>query len=200
MNETAVIVVVAIGLAVLLPLAWMIAIFNRFVRLRQQIRESWADIDVELKRRYDLIPNLVSTVQGYAGHERAVLERVSQLRNVAAANHGTAASQAADESALMIALKHLFVTVEAYPRLKADQQFLSLQRELASTEDRIAAARRFFNGNVREFNGLCQQVPTSLVAGAFHFAPETFFELSSEAERVVPRVQLGPLTQPGVPG
>lgn len=198
MNQPALIIVLVLGLAILLPLAWVIALFNRFIRLRQQIRESWADIDVELKRRYDLIPNLIQTVQGYASHERAVLDRVVQLRNVAAANHGPAASQAADESALMLALKQLFVTAEAYPRLKADQHFLSLQRELANTEDRIAAARRFFNGNVREFNGLCQQFPTNLVGGAFGFKPETFFELSAEAERIVPRVQITSYTQPGI--
>jgi LemA protein len=195
MNQGMVILIV-VAAAVLIPLIWLAATYNRFVRLRQHIRESWADIDVELKRRYDLIPNLVETVKGYAAHERGVLERVVELRNRAAANHGPASSQAADESALMLALKQVFVLAEAYPRLRADQNFLSLQSELANTEDRIAAARRFFNGNVREMNALCAQFPTNLVGSTFGFAPETFFELSSEAERVVPRVSVDTLTQP----
>jgi LemA protein len=198
MTNTGLIILGVVAAAILLPIVWLIATFNRFVRLRQHIKESWADIDVELKRRYDLIPNLVRTVQGYATHERSVLERVVELRNRAAANNGPAASQATDESALLIALKQVFVVAEGYPRLKADQNFLSLQRELANTEDRIAAARRFFNGNVRELNGLCGQFPTNLVAGLFHVEPQTFFELSSDAERVVPRVEAGALTQPGV--
>ncbi len=198
MNNTGLVILGVVVAAILLPIVWLIATFNRFVRLRQHIKESWADIDVELKRRYDLIPNLVRTVQGYATHERTVLERVVELRNRAAANNGPAASQATDESALLLALKQVFVVAEAYPRLKADQNFLSLQRELANTEDRIAAARRFFNGNVRELNGLCGQFPTNLVAGMFGVEPQTFFELSSDAERVVPRVAMDPITQPGV--
>jgi LemA protein len=197
MDQQTLIIIAIVGAAVLLPLIWFVATFNRFVRLRQHIKESWADIDVELKRRYDLIPNLVETVKGYAAHERGVLERVIELRNKAAANHGPAASQALDESALLIGLKQMFAVAEAYPRLKADTNYLALQHELANTEDRIAAARRFFNGNVREMNGLCQQFPTNLVASAFRFESGTFFELASEAERVVPRVDLGPLTQPG---
>jgi LemA protein len=189
---------VALGIILLVPLIWLAATYNRFVRLRQHIRESWADIDVELKRRYDLIPNLVETVRGYAAHERETLEAVVALRNRAAANHGTAESQAADENALLLGLKRVFAIAEAYPRLKADANFLELQKELANTEDRIAAARRFFNANVREMNQLCAAFPTNLVASAFRFPPETFFELSSEAERVVPRVNLAPPTQPAV--
>lgn len=186
------------GAIILLPLVWLIATYNRLVRLRQHIRESWSDIDVELKRRYELIPNLVETVKGYAAHERAVLERVIELRNKAAAGHTSAASQAVDESALLVGLKQVFALAEAYPRLKADANFLALQKELANTEDRIAAARRFFNGNVREMNALTQSFPSSLVASTFKFEAGTFFELSSEAERVVPRVNLAPQTQPHV--
>jgi LemA protein len=193
-------VLVLIGFAVLLPVIWLIATFNRFVRLRQHIKESWADIDVELKRRHDLIPNLVETVRGYASHERVVLEKVIELRNRAAAAHPEAGSLAKDESALMMGLKQVFVIAEAYPSLKADGNFLSLQRELANTEDRIAAARRFYNGNIRDLNGLCQQFPTNMVAGVFGFTPGSFFELSGEAERVVPRLNMGPFTQPGLPG
>ena len=180
------VVVGVLGLVVL----WALLTFNRFVSLRSHLRESWADIDVELKRRYELIPNLVAAVKGYAGHERSVLERVVQLRNRAAANHGTAASQAVDESALMLGVKQLFAVVEAYPQLKADQHFLALQKELANTEDRIAAARRFFNANVRDLNVLRAQFPTSVIGGMFGFETGTFFELDSDAERVVPRVDL----------
>jgi LemA protein len=173
-----------------LVLLWALLTFNRFVSLRSHLRESWADIDVELKRRYELIPNLVETVKGYAAHERGVLERVVQLRNRAAANHGPAASQAVDESALMLGVKQLFAVVEAYPQLKADQHFLALQKELANTEDRIAAARRFFNGNVRDLNVLRDQFPTSLIGRMMGVEAGTFFELDSDAERVVPRVDL----------
>lgn len=176
-----------IGAAVLVPLIWLIATYNRFIRVRQHIRESWADIDVELRRRYDLIPNLVETVRGYAAHERQVLEQVVALRNQAAANHGAYASQASDETALMRGVGRLFALAEGYPQLKADRHFLELQRELADTEDRIAAARRFFNGNVREMNQLAATFPSNIVASIFGFSPETFFELSGDAERVVPR-------------
>jgi LemA protein len=183
-----------IAAIVLLPLVWLIANFNRFTRVRQHIRESWADIEVELKRRYDLIPNLVETVRGYAKHERQVLEQVIELRNKAMANHGTASGQAVDESALAIGMKQLFAVAEAYPTLKSDAHYLALQQELANTEDRIAAARRFFNANVREINQLCDSFPTNLLASAFGFERAMYFELSNEAERVVPRVDLA--TQP----
>lgn len=143
-----------------------------------------------MKRRYDLVPNLVQTVKGYAAHERDVLEEVTRLRNRAAANHGVAGSQAVDESALMIGLKRLFALVESYPQLRSDSHFLALQNELANTEDRIAAARRFYNGNVREMNQLCEMFPTNLVASWFGFTGGDYFELSSDAERAVPRIDL----------
>ncbi len=182
---------IVVGGIVLLVLVWAIATYNRLISLRVHMRESWADIDVELKRRYDLIPNLVETVKGYATHERETLERVVQLRNAAAANTGAYDSQASDESALMVGMKGLFALAEAYPDLKADGQFLELQNELALTEDRIAASRRFFNANVRDLNQLCEMFPTSLIARGFGVEREGFFELESEAERVVPRVELG---------
>jgi LemA protein len=183
---------IVLALVVFMPLLWLIANFNRLTRVRQHIRESWADIEVELKRRYELIPNLVETVRGYAKHERDVLEMVVELRNRAMANNGPASGQATDESALQIGVKRLFAVAEAYPNLKADAHFLALQQELANTEDRIAAARRFFNGNVREMNQLCDQFPTNLIASGFGFERASFFELGSEAERVVPRVELSP--------
>lgn len=178
-------------LAVLLvPLIWWIAVYNRFVKLRQHLRESWANIDVALKRRHELIPNLVATVRGYAEHERSVLERVVELRNRAAAPHDSAESAATDESALMKSVRELFVVVERYPTLKADKHFLELQTELANTEDSIAASRRFYNGNVRDLNALRESFPTNLVANSMKIEPATYFELDSASERVVPRVGL----------
>lgn len=175
--------------ALALVLIWIIATANRFVRLRQHLRESWADIDVELKRRYDLIPNLVETVRGYARHERETLERVVELRNRAAENTGEASSQGRDESQLLLGLKRLFALAEAYPELKADRHFMELQRQLGLTEDRIAAARRFYNANVRTLNVLRESVPTNLVARLMGVEAGTFFELANEAERVVPRIE-----------
>ena len=185
MNPIVVIIFIAITA---LPLIWFIATYNRLVRTRQHLRESWHDIDVELKRRYDLIPNLVETVKGYAAHERDTLARVVELRNRAVASTGSPASQASDESALLLGLRSVFAMAESYPQLKADANFRALQDELANTEDRIAAARRFFNANVRELNQMCQTIPTSFVANMFGFEPSTYFELTSDAERVVPRV------------
>jgi len=175
------------AVVLLLPVVWLIVNFNRFTRVRQHMHESWSDIDVEMKRRYDLVPNLVETVRGYAEHEKSLLEKVVLLRNQAMANHGLPSEQAVDETALAIGMKQVFAVVEAYPQLRADAHFLALQQELANTEDRIAAARRFYNGNVRELNQLCEQFPTNLIASFFNFERATYFEISSEAERVVPR-------------
>ena len=190
MEPTMIIVIVIAALAVLLPLIWAIATYNRFVGLRQHIKESWSDIDVELKRRYELIPNLVETVKGYASHERETLERVVELRNKAQANHGPQAEQAVDESALMIGVRRLLVVAEDYPDLKSDENFLALQKELSLTEDRIAASRRFYNANVRDMNRLRGQFPTSIIGNVFGFQEASFFELDSEAERVVPKLDL----------
>jgi LemA protein len=180
----------ALGVVLVLGLVWLVATYNRFVRLRQHIRESWSDIDVELKRRYELIPNLVETVRGYTEHERGTLQKVVELRDKALRSRGSAASQAVDESALLIGLKGLFAVVENYPELKADTHFLALQKELANTEDRIAAARRFFNGNVRDLNVLRDSFPASVISGMFSVKPATYFELENAAERVVPRVEI----------
>jgi LemA protein len=177
---------------VLLPLIWLIASYNGFVRVGQHLRESWADIEVEMKRRYELIPNLVETVRGYAKHERDVLEMVVKLRNQAMASHGAASEQAVDETALAIGMKRLFAVVESYPQLKADAHFLALAQELANCEDRIAAARRFYNANVRDLNQMREVFPTNLLASMFGFQGATYFELTSEAERVVPRIAMSP--------
>ena len=174
-----------------LTLVWGVATWNRFVRLGQHLRESWSDIDVELKRRYELIPNLVATVKGYADHERDLLERVVSLRNAALASQGTPTSQAADETQLMLGVKQLFAVAEAYPELKADEHFRGLQKELALTEDRIAASRRFYNANVRTLSVLRESFPTSLIGSMLGVAEPSYFKLSSESERVVPRVDLG---------
>lgn len=179
-----------IGGILLVFLIWLIGNYNRMARVRQHIRESWSDIDVEMKRRYTLIPNLVETVRGYAAHEQETLERVIESRNRAAASHGSATSQAVDETALMIEVKRLFALIERYPQIKADAHFLALQQELANTEDRIAAARRFYNANVREMAQLCQMFPTNIVASMFGFSAGDYFQLDSEAERVVPRIDL----------
>jgi len=174
-----------------LGLIWFVATYNGFVRLTQQCRESWSGIDTELQRRYDLIPNLVSTVKGYAAHERELLESVTEARNRARASTGSPQSQARDENALVGRLRDLFAVVERYPDLKASENFLGLQRELANTEDRIQAARRFYNGNVRDINTRIEVVPSNLVAHLFHVAPHEYFEIQDAGIRVPPRVDLG---------
>ncbi|MCA8963399.1 MAG: LemA family protein [Planctomycetes bacterium] len=179
-----------VAIAVLAPLVWWIAVYNRLVRLRHTVTESWSDIDVELRRRYELIPNLVETVRGYARHEREVLEKVVALRNQAMHNQGSAAAQAKDENALMAGLRSVFAVAESYPTLRSDANFLALQQELAVTEDRIAAARRFFNGNVRELRNLRQSFPSSVVAGMAGVEEPSFFELDDANERIVPRVRV----------
>jgi LemA protein len=161
----------------LIPLLWVILQYNSLVGLRNHISESWSNVDTELKRRYDLIPNLVSTVKGYAAHERETLERVVELRNRCAENHGSVSAQERDETQLIDALKHMFVLVENYPQLKADQHFLKLQGELINTENRIQAARRFYNGNVRDYRNKCESFPNNLVANGFGFKPIEFFSV-----------------------
>ncbi len=181
---------IGLGMVGFMLLVWGIAKHNRLVALRSHIRESWSDIDVELKRRYELIPNLVATVKGYATHERQTLESLMELRRAAMASGGPADRQAVDESRMLRGLGQVFAVAEDYPELKADRNFLSLQRELALTEDRIAASRRFYNGNVRDMRQLVQMFPSSLIARMFGFEGGEYFQLDSEAERVVPRVEL----------
>ncbi len=171
-------------------LLYSVGTYNKLVRLRQHVRESWSAIDTELKRRYDLIPNLVETVKGYASHERETLEAVIAARATAVASTGSPEEQARDENALVGALRQLFAVVEAYPDLKANQNFLRLQSDLTVTEDRIQAARRFYNANVRDLNTRIEVFPSNMIASTFGFRPETFFEIE-DAERAVPQVSFG---------
>ena len=168
-------------------LIYVMGTYNALVRLRQHVGESWSDIDTELKRRYDLIPNLVETVKGYATHEAKTLQAVVDARARAVASTGTPEAQAADETMLVAALRQLFAVVEAYPDLKANQGFLQLQEELTVTENRIQAARRFYNGNVRALNTRIEVFPSNAIASLFSFQKAEFFEVE-EAARAVPSV------------
>ncbi len=170
-----------------LVLLYIIGTYNALVRLRQHVRESWSGIDTELNRRYDLIPNLVETVKGYAVHERETLDAAIEARARAVASTGTPDSQARDEGMLVSTLRQLFAVVEAYPQLKTNQNFLHLQEELVITEDRIQATRRFYNGNVRDLNTRVEVFPSNLIASIFGIGPEEFFEVA-EAVRTVPKV------------
>jgi LemA protein len=173
---------IPVGIVVAI-LLWAALNYNALVRIRQHVRESWSDIDTELKRRYDLIPNLVETVKGYAAHENKVLTQVTEARNRAKASHGSVAQQAADEKQLVAGLRGLLAVAENYPDLKANENFLALQKELVNTEDRIQAARRFFNGNVRDLNTRIEVFPSNLIASLFNFKPESFFEVESAVTR-----------------
>ena len=154
-----------------------IASYNRFVSQRNLVRDAWANIDTELRRRYDLIPNLVETVKGYASHEREVFENVTKARAMATAATGSPAEQAAAEGPLVAALRQLFAVAENYPDLKANQNFLALQAELSNTEDRLQTARRFYNSNVRDYNRRVQSFPSNVIARSFGFTEEQFFEV-----------------------
>ena len=151
--------------------------YNRFVSQKTLIKDAWANIDTELRRRYDLIPNLVETVKGYASHEKEVLENVTRARAMAASATGSPAEQAAAEAPLVAALRQLMLVVENYPDLKANQNFLQLQAELTNTEDRLQTARRFYNANVRDYNQRVKQFPSMIVASMFDFEEEEFFEV-----------------------
>ena len=172
-------------------LLWLVLTYNMFVRLRQQLGESWAGIDTELKRRYDLIPNLVEAVKGYAAHERQTLEAVTAARARAAASSGSPGAQARDEQELVASLNRLLAVAEAYPDLKASANFLQLQKELGNTEDRIQAARRFFNANVRDLNTRVEVFPSNLIAAMFGVKKAEFFEVESSAVRKVVDVSFG---------
>lgn len=169
---------VLIGVAAAVVL-WIASTFNAFVRLRNRTDEAWSDIDVQLKRRTDLIPNILETVKGYAAHEKGVLEAVTEARSrlVAGEKNKDVKAVAAGENMLSGALKTLFAVAENYPDLKANANFLDLQRELADTENKIQAARRFYNGNVRDLNTVVESFPSNIIAGAFGVKKRDFFDL-----------------------
>jgi len=173
-----------LGLLVLVLVLAGIGIYNRLVTLRNRVDNAWSQIDVQLKRRYDLIPNLVETVKGYAAHEKETFELVVQARSAAMSAQGVKA-QGEAENALTGALKSLFALAEAYPDLKANQNFLMLQEELSGTESKIAYARQFYNDSVMTFNTLQQTFPSTVVAGAFGFKPREYFEVEEEAAEPV---------------
>ena len=176
---------IVIGAIVLLVL-WIVMIYNGLVAMRQRVNQAFADIDVQMKQRHDLIPNLVETVKGYAAHERGTLEAVIQARNAAVtAQAGGVAAQAAAEGALSGALRQLFALSEAYPDLKANQNFQQLQSELSDIENKLASARRFFNNAVQEYNTGIQQFPAVLLAGSLGFTPKEFFDVGVEDRKVL---------------
>ncbi len=170
-----------IAIAVVVVL-WLVAMYNAFVRLKNNVRDAWSDIDVQLKRRYDLIPNLIESVKGYVAHEKGVLEAVTEARTKAMGAQNVGEKQEA-ENMLTGALKSLFAVSENYPDLKANENFLELQRELTDTENKIQASRRFYNSNVKEMNNVVQMFPQNLIAGIFNFKEEEFFELEEEAAK-----------------
>jgi len=165
-----------------LVVLWFVFAYNSFVRLVNRAKEAWSDIEVQMKRRYDLIPNLVNTVKGYATHESGTFEKVTQARVAAmqAGSAGTLADKAQAENMLTGALKSLFAVSEAYPELKANVNFLELQRELSDTENKIQASRRFYNTNVRDLNIKIESFPSNLIASIFNFSKKEFFDLPDD--------------------
>jgi LemA protein len=177
--------VVWVSIAVIVVLVVVgFAMYNGLVKARLKVREAWSSVEVQLQRRASLIPNLVETVKGYAAHERGTLESVTQAR-AAVQSAGTPEQAAQANNMLTSALRSLFAVAEAYPDLKANQNFLSLQQDLADTEDKISYARNYYNANVRDYNGKVQTLPTALLAGMFGFQPEQFFEAAEGAEQEV---------------
>ena len=184
--EIVVLIVIVAAIAL-----FFVATYNRLVTLRQRVKEAWADIDVQLKRRHDLIPNLVETVKGYATHESTVFQNVTQARAAAVAAGASASPQerAQAENMLTTALRSVFAVAENYPQLQAVQEFKDLSENLTATEDKIAFARRFYNSNVRDYNTSLQTFPTNVFAGMLGFGPEQYFELAEATEREVPQVK-----------
>jgi LemA protein len=187
---------IVIGIVLLLVIV-AVVIYNSLITLRNLVQEAWRQIDVELKRRHDLIPNLLETVKGYAAHERGTLEGVMQARSAAMSGGQSPAAAAQNEGMLSQALGRLFAVAEAYPDLKANANFLALQQELTSTEDRIASGRRYYNANVRELNTKVETVPSNIVAGLAKIGREEYFE-SAGIEREVPGVRFGTSAAPAV--
>ncbi len=184
-------VVIIIAVIVLTPIIFVIATYNTLVGLKNHIKDAWANIDTELKRRYELIPNLVNTVKGYAKHEQQLFRQITELRSKCIANAGNVSAQCGTEQLLVGALQKLLAVVENYPQLKASDNFLQIQQELVNTEDRIQAARRFYNGNVRDYKNKCQMFPSSIIAGVFGFESQDYFNVDP-AVRKAPSVDLTP--------
>lgn len=178
---------IVLGVVVIVVL-WFIATYNKLITAKNAADSSWSDIDIQLKRRYDLIPNLVETVKGYAGHEKSIFDNIATAR-AAAMGAKTPAEHAAAENALSGTLKTLFAVAENYPDLKASQNFMELQTELRNVEEMVQNARRFYNANVRDWNTLIQTFPTNLVAGPMKFSAREFFEIADNAQREAPKVQ-----------
>jgi len=170
-------------------LLWLVSLYNRLVRGRNEVKNAWSQIDVQLKRRWDLIPNLVETVKGYMHHERETLEAVTKARQQAIAVTGDVAARAQAENLLSQTLRSLFAVAENYPDLKANQNFLALQEELTSTENKIAFARQYYNDAVLRYNNLVQMFPSNIIASNFGFSPEVYFELQAPEERRRPEVK-----------
>ena len=187
MAGATIVLLVVVGLIVICIL-WLIGAYNGLVQLRNRVQNAWAQIDVQLKRRHDLIPNLIETARGYMQHERGTLEAVTQARNLAqkASSPGEAAKA---EGQLSSALGQFFLVVEAYPNLKANENFLALQEELTSTENKISFARQFFNDETMTFNTRIQSFPTNIIAGMFNFKAGEFFQLESPEDKAVPQVK-----------
>ncbi len=174
--------------------AWFIAVYNKLIKLRNMKEEGWSGIDVQLKRRSNLIPNLIDTVKGYMDHERSVLEKVTELRTQAM-NAASIDAKMAAESALTRTLGKLFAVAESYPDLKANQNFIDLQKQLAEIEDEIQMARRYYNGTARNLNVGIETFPNSIVAGMFQFETAEFYEIEDESERAVPKVDFSSTQQ-----
>ena len=177
------------GMAVFLGVfvLWFVVMYNGLVRLRNQVKNAWSQIDVQLKRRHDLIPNLIETVKGYMTHERETLENITKARNLAMQAQGPA-EQGKAESGLSNAMSNFFLVVENYPDLKANTNFLSLQEELASTENKISFSRQFYNDETMKFNTKIEMFPSNIIAGMFNFKQADFFEIEDAAERATPKV------------
>jgi LemA protein len=182
---------------VALVLIFLIVLYNRLVRLRNSTQNAWAQVDVQLKRRHDLIPNLIETVKGYAAHERGTFEAVTEARTAAQKAQGPA-EQAQAENILTQALGKLFAVAEAYPQLRATENFQQLQAQLADTEDKIQVSRQVYNDTVLTYNNSIQTVPSNIVAGAFGFKPREFFEIGEEADREAPQVSFSSTEPPAV--
>ena len=182
-------VALIVGAILLIVAIYIVSIYNALVRLRNHISDSWSNVDTELLRRYELIPNLVAAVKGYAAHERETLERVIELRNTCMADTGSVRHQEGTEKQLVAAMQKLLALAESYPDLKADGNFLELQKELVNTEDRIQAARRFYNGNVRDYRNLREAFPSNIVANSFNFEDRSFFDVEPSV-RIAPAVDL----------